>query len=283
MFASLALLIAVAGPADAGEVGRACEGHDGWRDPAPPFRIFGDTYYVGTCGVAAILVAGSEGHVLIDGATERAPPQIAANIARLGFDIRDVKLILSSHEHLDHAGGIAELQRLSGAAVAARAPAVPTLATGQPQRGDPQYGSLDPFPPVRVDRTVTDGETVVLGPIRLAAHATTGHTRGSTSWTWRSCEGERCLAIAYADSLTAVSAPDYRYSDHPDHLAAFRRSIATVSALPCDLLVTPHPGASDLFGRLRRGALAAPGGCRTYADRAAAALDARLAEERAAR
>src|SRR5690606_23210476 len=140
----------------------ACRGRDGWSDPAPPARIHGNTYYVGTCGVSAILVTGPEGHILIDGATAEAAPHIAANIERLGFRLADVKLILSSHEHADHVGGIAALQRLSGATVAARAPALAALRAGRSQPGDPLYGSDIPFRPIRGGRTLQDGEVVRL-------------------------------------------------------------------------------------------------------------------------
>jgi metallo-beta-lactamase class B len=279
LFLSLALLSSALLQPPA--LATACEGRDGWSDPAPPARLHGGTYYVGTCGISAILIASPDGHVLIDGATEAAAPHIAANIERLGFRLRDVKLILISHEHVDHVGGVAALQRLTGATVAARAEATPALASGVPQAGDPQHGALDPFPAIAVGRTLRDGELVGLGPIRLTVHATPGHTAGSTSWSWRSCEGRACLTIVYADSVTAVSAESYRFSDHPDQVAAFRRSLARVAALRCDLLLTPHPGASNLFQRLASGRLASAGGCRAYAARGTARLDERLRQESA--
>ncbi|HKR24412.1 MAG TPA: MBL fold metallo-hydrolase, partial [Allosphingosinicella sp.] len=205
---------------------------------------------------------------------------IAANIERLGFRLRDVKLILTSHEHVDHVGGVAALQRLTGATVAARAEAAPALASGTAQAGDPQHGALAPFPAIAVGRTLRDNEVVRLGPIALTAHATPGHTAGSTSWSWLSCEGRACLTIVYADSLSAVSAEGYRFSDHRDEVSAFRRSIARIGALRCDLLLTPHPGASDLFRRLASGRLADSAGCRAYAVRAGERLDERLQQER---
>jgi metallo-beta-lactamase class B len=257
----------------------ACEGRDGWSDPAPPARIHGNTYYVGTCGISAILIAGTRGHILIDGATAEAAPRIAANIARLGFRVRDVRIILSSHEHGDHAGGLAALQRLSGATIAARAAAVPALSSGRSQAEDPQYGSLEPLSPVRVGRTLRDGEVVRLGNLRLTAHATPGHSPGSTSWTWRSCQARTCVRVLYADSVSAVSADGYRFSDHPNYVADFRRSLALVASLPCDLILTPHPGASQTFERFAQGRPADPAACRGYAAQGAARLDERLRRE----
>ena len=148
MFVSLAIAasMAAAAPATMSEWRTACAGKDGWSDPAPPIRIFGNVYDVGTCGIVALLIAGPRGHILLDAATAEAAPHIAANIERLGFKLTDVKLIGGSHEHLDHVGGIAELQRRTGARVMARPPAFNPFETGVLNRQDPQSGLHPPFP-----------------------------------------------------------------------------------------------------------------------------------------
>lgn len=254
---------------------------DGWSDRAPPRKIFGNTYYVGTCGITSILVVGQHGAILIDGATEQAPPAIEANIRALGFKPGDVKFILNSHEHNDHGGGLAQLQGDTGAPVLALATAAETLRRGASDRSDPQFGQLDALPRVTNVRTISIGQAVRLGDLELVAHATPGHSPGSTSWTWRSCEGTRCINIAYVDSLTAASADGYRYADHPDYVASFQRSLEAVASLPCDILITPHPMASDLFARLDgKAPLVDAGACRAYAERGRAGLEARLAKER---
>ena len=254
---------------------------DGWNDRAPPRRIFGNTYYVGTCGIAALLVVGDAGAVLIDGATERAPAAILANIRALGVDSRAVKRLLNTHEHMDHAGGLAALQRATGAPVLARAPAVATLRTGKPGHDDPQFGELASFPAVADVRTLAEGDAVRVGNLVLQSHATPGHAPGGTSWTWRSCEGARCLDLAYIDSHSALTDGHYRFADHPGYVAAFERSIDTVAGLPCDVLLTPHPAASNLLARLRGDApLADPGACKAFSANARANLAARLADER---
>ncbi|MBB6064656.1 subclass B3 metallo-beta-lactamase [Pseudoxanthomonas broegbernensis] len=288
----LLLLAATAGGAHAAPAAplpARCPADAGWDTPSAPHHIHGDTWYVGTCGITALLLASPEGHVLLDGGTAQGAALIEANIRALGFDLRDVRYIAGSHEHFDHAGGIAALQQASGATVVARAPAAEVLRRGRSGRDDPQYGVLEAFAPLPGEvRPIADGQVLELGPLRLTAHATPGHTLGSTSWTWRSCEGRECLDIAYADSLTAISDDDWRFGDeeaHPGYLAAFRRSLDTVAALPCDILITPHPSASGLLSRIGTDAdqpLAAPGACRAYADKARARLDRRLAEEEAA-
>lgn len=266
-----------------------CADDAGWDDPAPPRHLYGNTWYVGTCGISALLVTGPDGHVLVDAGTEAAAPLVEANIRSLGFRLEDIRAIVGSHAHGDHAGGLAQLQRDSGAVVHARAPAVATLAGGRATADDPQFHALRPFPAVANVAVIADGGHVRVGPIDLTAHATSGHTAGGTSWTWRECEHGRCLDIAYVDSLTPVSDDVYRYSDeaaHPGVVDAFRATLSRVAALPCDVLVTPHPSASDLWSRLGPGAsrpLASADACRAYARAATLRLDERLAKEAAAK
>jgi metallo-beta-lactamase class B len=259
-----------------------CQDKDGWSDPAPPIRLFANVYDVGTCGIVSLLVVGDKGAVVIDAGPVEAAPLVAANIARLGFALSDVKFILTSHEHDDHVGGVAELQRLTGAKVAASAAAKRQLETGVAEPTDPQAGIHGAFPGIRVDRVMRDGEELGLGSLRLTLHATPGHAPGSTSWSWRSCEGEDCRLVAFADSVTAVSADDYRFVDHPEYVATFRQALDAVAAIDCDLVITPHPGASQLYERLAGDApLTDPTACRNYAAWGREQLAARLAREAA--
>jgi len=267
--------LAVAAPA-------ACSDASGWDDPATPLRVHGNTWYVGTCGIAALLVTSPEGHVLVDGATPKGGPQIIDNIRTLGFDPADVRAIVFSHEHFDHVGGLAALQAATGAPVYARAPALATLGRGASDESDPQFGELEDFAPVSDVRLLADDGVVRAGGLELQAVATPGHSVGGTSWTWRSCDGDDCRQIVYGDSLTAVSADGFRFSDHPDALARLRQSFANVAALDCEILVTPHPSASALWARLGPDAsrpLVDPGACRAYAAAGAARLEQRLAKE----
>jgi metallo-beta-lactamase class B len=269
----------------------ACSSCATWNVPHRPFRIYGNTYYVGTQGLSAILVTSNEGHVLIDGALPQSAPLIAANIQALGFRIEDVKLILNSHDHFDHAGGIAELQRRSGARVAASASSADVLRRGASGSDDPQYAIALKFPPARVSEVIADGETVHVGPLAMTAHTTAGHTPGGTSWTWRSCDGGHCLDIVYADSQTPVSADGFfftRSAAYPSAIADFEHGFSTIEGLRCDVLLTPHPDASDLFARVtaRDGgdasALVDPTACKRFVAAARKRLAQRIATERAA-
>ena len=284
----LPALLALAAPAFAADTpaaDAACAADARWNDPSPPRRVHGDTWFVGTCGISALLVTSPEGHVLVDGGTPQAGALILANIRAAGFDPVDVRAIVLSHEHFDHAGGLAALQAATGAPVLARAPAVDTLRRGASDRSDPQFLTLEPFTAVADVQPIADDHVVAVGPLRLQAIPTPGHTPGGTSWTWRSCDGDDCRQLVYADSLTAIADDVYRYDDeaaHPGVLAAFRATLDRVAALDCDILVTPHPSASRLWSRVGPGAdapLVDTGACRAYADAARQRLDQRLADE----
>jgi metallo-beta-lactamase class B len=287
---SFTLLLAQAGPTLVSDPPSKCGECDNWNKPSVPFRLFGNTYYVGTDALSALLVTSPEGHILLDGALPQSAALIEANIRTLGFSLRDVKLIVNSHAHFDHAGGINALQRASGAEVAARPDGARALRQGGPTPGDPQAAFGDRFPAVSRVRDVNDGETLTVGPLKITAHDTSGHTPGSTTWTWQSCEGSRCLNMVYADSLTPVSAPGFRFTGdatHPSIVDRFRASIDLVEKLPCDIVVSTHPGFTRIQQKLAARQKQAqpdpfyePDGCRTYAADARKRLEQRIAEEK---
>ena len=266
-------------------VPKKCADDAKFNDPAPAMHIYGNTWYVGSCALSAILITSKSGNVLIDGDTEQAPRMIEARIKELGFRIRDVHLIAISHAHLDHVGGIEKLRQDSAAGVLARGADADALLRGKGDRSDPQFLRISGFPAVANVRKISDGDSFTVGTIVITAHATAGHTPGSTSWTWESCEQSRCLHMVYADSLYAVSDDVYKFGDehqHPGVVARFRASIATVGALPCDILLTPHPEASDMWQRLGANPsqpLIDPSACKRYAENAARGLEERLMRE----
>ena len=260
-----------------------------WNVPQRPFRLFGNAYYVGTHGLGAILLTSPQGHVLIDGGLPQSAPLIRASIESLGFRMRDVKLILNSHAHYDHAGGIAELQRASGARVMASPWSASVLTAGKSQPGDPQLTIAFGYPAVANVGTFTFEDTLRVGPIAVVPHATPGHTPGGTAWSWRSCDGMRCLDFVYADSETPVSADDFLFTKnttYPNAIADFERGYAVLERLSCDVLVTPHPGVSSLWDRVSPSdgtigpAFVDRDACKRYAASARQALEARVAKER---
>jgi metallo-beta-lactamase class B len=283
----LGILLSLALAASA-QAASSCDECVRWNETQPPFRIYGNTFYVGVRGLSAVLITSDKGHVLIDGALPESAVKIAAAIEALGFRQKDVKLILNSHVHFDHAGGIAQLQRRTGARVAASKPGAIVLRRGKSGPDDPQYGRLPALTPVARVEEFGDGETLRVGDLAITAHLTPGHTPGGTSWTWTSCEDGRCLDVVYADSLTPLSAPGFEFRKDASALQGFEKSFATLSALACDVLLSAHPDASELWRRLAkrqggdREALVDRQACARYVEVARAALRARLASEGAA-
>ena len=272
-------------------VARAAECHRcaEFNVPHAPVKIYGNTYWVGTSPVGSILITSDRGHILIDGVLPESAPQILANIRALGFRPEDVKLILNSHTHYDHAGGIEPLRSATGAQVAASDASARDLERGGPGPSDPQLGVLISFPPVLSVRRFANGEVLRVGSLSVKAHLTPGHTPGGTTWTWRSCEQDVCLDIVYADSQTPAAADDFLFTQptrYPSVVSDFEHSFAVLESLACDILITPHAAASGMWERVAardRGdphALVNRNACKQYAANARRDLDARLARER---
>ncbi|WP_442680220.1 subclass B3 metallo-beta-lactamase [Sphingomonas sp. ASY06-1R] len=263
-----------------------------WLTPQPPLHIYGNSYLVGFGGLNVALITTSAGLILIDGALPQGVAAIEAKIRQLGFKVRDVKYILSTEPHFDHASGIGALARDSGAIVVAGKAAVPALQSGWPTPDDPQAGYRAHYHGVGPVRGVSDGAVIRLGDVAVTAVAVPGHTPGSTSWTWRSCEAGQCKMVVFSASLNPISAEKYRFTD-PAHRAltdGFRRSFAKMKTLPCDILITAHPGQSggDIkAAKLQAGAkpnpYVDPHACRDYAEQSEDLFDKRIAGEQAGR
>ncbi len=246
-----------------------------WLQPIAPLQIADHTWQIGTANLTSLLVQTPQGAVLLDGGMPQMADHLLHNLQLRGVAPADLRVILLSHAHADHAGSVAELKRRTGARIVANAESAVLLARGGSD--DLHFGDRFAFPPAQVDRIIMDGETVDVGGVRFTAHFVPGHTPGSTAWTWTDTRNGKPVRIAYADSL---GAPGYTLKDNPryPHLVEdFRRSFATVRALPCDVLLTPHPGASgwDYAAGAAAGAKAVT--CGAYADAAQQKLDAALA------
>jgi metallo-beta-lactamase class B len=266
-----------------------CGDCDEWNKPREPFKVFGNTYFVGTDGLSALLIVGDAGLILLDGGLEQSAALIDANIRKLGFKTQDIALIVNSHGHYDHAGGINALQRASGAMVAASPSGADALRRGENTTDDPQYGfgkAANAFPPVKNVKVIKDSEALSVGNISITANFTPGHTPGSTTWTWKSCEGKQCLNIVYADSISAISADGFKFTDSLERVAAFRRSISRLAELPCDIVISTHPSATRLDDKIKKRAAQKDGpdpfvdhGCKALAATAMKGLEARIAAE----
>lgn len=211
----------------------------GWNKPQKPFRVIDNIYYVGTAGVSAWLIWTLQGFILIDGGLPESAPIIEANIKTLGFDIKDVKLLLNSHAHFDHAGGLAKLKRDSGARLTASAGDKPILEMGRVTFG-PSSVPADHFPPVKVDRTIKDGDTVMLGGVVLTAVVTPGHSPGCTNWTMPVVEGVADHSVIFYCSMTTGGNALVNNSYHPTIAEDYRKSFARLKKINADVLLAAH-------------------------------------------
>ncbi|HLH04211.1 MAG TPA: subclass B3 metallo-beta-lactamase [Bryobacteraceae bacterium] len=258
-----------------------------WNRPFPPFRIIGNLYYVGASGVSSFLITTPQGDILLDGGFSETAPQIERNIAKLGFKITDVKYLLNSHAHYDHAGGLAELKRASHAQFVASRGDAGTLSSGHQQSFGPGQSDSH-FPAVHVDRIISDGETVSLGGVTLTAHVTPGHIKGCTTWSMPVSDGGRTYQVVFACSLSVAGNLLVNNPKYPNIVADYEASFAKMRALPCDVFLGAHPGFFSLdekYKRMRPGApnpFIKPGELRAFVDEAQQDFEQQLAQQRAA-
>ena len=252
-----------------------CPYCDAWNESTQPYQLASNSWFVGTAGLSSILIVDSGELALIDGTLPQSVEQILANIESIGFDPQAIKWILSSHAHYDHAGGLAAMERITGATVVAGERAVVGLTKGPYHPDDPQagFGESARFPSVHEVFPVEHGDVIQIGNTSITAVATPGHTPGGMTWTWKACsEDTECRDVVYLDSLSAVSAPDYRFIDHPDTVAELKTSIERVAELSCDIAIAAHPTFTP-------DAEADVTICAVYADQARQGLARRLEKE----
>jgi metallo-beta-lactamase class B len=249
-----------------------------WNAPQAPFQIAGDLYYVGAKNVAAYAVKTPEGIILIDTGFAQTVPLVEANLKTLGMDIADVKVILNSHAHSDHAGGIAAAKAQTAAQLVLSKADAELMAAGG--RGDFTWGDDLTYPRATADRIIADGETVELGGTVLTAHVTPGHTKGCTTWTMQA--GGKNVVI-----LCGTSAPGYDLVDNAKYSQIaedYRRSFSAMAALPCDIGLVGHPESIGLAEKAAKGgadAFVDPAGCKKIIADARAAFDEELARQQA--
>ncbi len=263
-----------------------CDNCESWNEPQTPFRIYGNTWFVGTAGLSSILVETDEGLILFDGGLPQSAARIDANIRELGFDPLQLAAIFVSHAHFDHAGGVAALQRLTKASVYTSVEGAKTLSSGELQANDPQYlmgAENTRFPAISGVVTVGDGDVIAIGGVDIKAVYTPGHTPGGMTWAWESCALGGCYNVVYADSLTAVSADGYKFSGGPAAQQIIDSADA-ISLLDCDILLSPHPFFFGLQEKLQKLGDGNPFvnnvACSIYAENLLGWLERRLQSER---
>ena len=224
------------------------------NQPVKPYRVIANIYYVGASDVSSFLITTPDGHILLDSGFIETVPQIKQNLAQLGFRLEDIKILLNSHAHYDHAGGFAELKRLTGAKLMTSEGDIPLLAAGG--KGDPNFGDRFSFEPVKPDRVLRDGDKVELGGVTMVARMTPGHTKGCTSWTMKIKDGERQYDVVFVGS---TSAPGYKLvnnAGYPGIVADYEKTFRLLKSLPCDVFLAAH---GQFYNMLEKAKLAEQG------------------------
>jgi metallo-beta-lactamase class B len=218
------------------------------NQPFKPFRIIGNIYYVGTNDLACYLIVTKEGHILLDTGYEESGMIIRANIAELGFKLKDIKIMLSSHAHYDHVAGHADMKRDTGAQVYASAGDAPILESG----GTKAFFPLIPYKPVKVDRIVKDGGEVKLGDVILVAHLTPGHTEGNTTWATTVIDNNKTYRVVFVGSMSINPGVHMvNFPAWPNIADVYAKSFQVLKQLPCDVFLRPHARFFDLETKVK--------------------------------
>ena len=233
------------------------QGAPDWTQPFPPFRVVGDIYYVGSRGLASYLIATPKGHILINSSLQSSVPLIRANVEKLGFRFRDIKILLISHAHWDHCAGSALIKKLTGAKYMVMDADVPVIEDGG--KGDFQYSHSPSsfYEPTKVDRVLHDGDQVKLGDAVLTAHLTPGHTKGCTTWTMKAQEDGKSYNVVIVGSPNVN--PGYKLVNntlYPQIAGDYSRMFRILKTLPCDVFLGAHGnyyGLEEKFAQMKSG------------------------------
>jgi metallo-beta-lactamase class B len=255
-----------------------------WFKPVDPVRVVGNIYYVGTEELGAYLIADENGLLLLDVPEQRNAELVLRNIRTLGFDPKRLKILLASHAHRDHIGGFADVKEATGAKVYLSAADAELAARGG--KGDFAFGDTIPYPPVKADTLVKDGDVVRLGDIAMTAVLTPGHTRGCTTWRTTVVENDKPLDVIF---LCSVTAPGYKLvgnEQYPTILDDYRMSFAKLKKLDPDVFLANHGGFFDLTTKLAKSRAGganpfiARGEFKTYLERAWKDLESAAAKQK---
>ncbi len=234
-----------------------------WTTSIAPFQIADNLYYVGSRDLAAYLVTTPQGNILINANYTSSPSQIRASVEKLGFRWRDLKVLLISHAHVDHAGGAAEIVRETGAKLEVMDGDVQVMESGG--KTDFAFGGPNKalqFPPAHVDHALHDGDAVTLGGVTLVAHKTAGHTQGCTTWTMKAhLPGEprgtpRDVVIVGSWSVLSeyrlLSVRGGKPPSYPGIAGDYTRTFSELHTLPCEVFLASHGSTFDMLAKLKR-------------------------------
>lgn len=254
-----------------------------WNTPVQPFRIIGNIYYVGASDLTSFLITSPQGHILLDSGMPETAVQILQNVPRLGFSVTDIKILINSHTHFDHAGGLGMLRRLTGARILMNPADEPLAARGG--KGDPQFGDKFVYPPFRADGRLVDGKPVRVGAAKMTPHFTPGHTKGCTSWSTEVIEGDKRYKVVFVCSLTA---PGYKLignDRYANQVEDYRKTFHRLRSLEADVFLAAHGSFFHLLDKVKRRSEAEnpfvdPAEYPAFVERSAKTFEEQLAKER---
>jgi metallo-beta-lactamase class B len=226
---------------------------ESWNAPFPPFRLIGNIHYVGASGISSFLITTPEGHILIDTGFETTVPRIRESVTKLGFKLTDIKIILNSHAHTDHAGGHALMQELTGARILMSEVDAALLASGGTNDFTPYSKEMMGYRPAKADRILRDGDKVTLGGTTLTCRLTPGHTKGCTTWTMEVAEGSKTYHVVFFGSTSILpNVPLVNNAQYPGIADDLTASYTKLKSLPCDVFLAPHPSFCNLLEKAER-------------------------------
>ena len=218
-----------------------------WFEMVEPFRIEGSddnaVYYVGSKGLAVYLIQTIDGLILIDGGMPGQAEDILVSIRKLGFDPKDIKILLNSHAHMDHSGGLAEIKRQTGAKLIASAGDKPELESGfyLGFEDRPEFNSH----PVKVDQVIAHEEELKLGNTVLRPFITPGHTRGCTSWVMEMKNPEVHMDFLFFCSASVAANRLFAPPQYPGIVEDYRRTFEMTRDWSPTIFLSNHP---EFFG-----------------------------------
>jgi metallo-beta-lactamase class B len=225
-----------------------------WNQPVKPFRLIGNIYYVGASDITSFLIATPQGHILLDSGFAETVPIIKDSVAKLGFKLQDIKILINSQAHYDHAGGLAELKELTAAKLMVMEGDAALISNGG--KDDFAWGDKYSFKPAKVDRVLRDTDKVELGGVTMVARLTPGHTKGCTTWTMKVEDGGKQYDVVFAGS---TSIPGYKLTNNPSYpniVADYARTFERLKSLRCDVFLSSHGSffsLQDKMARLEKG------------------------------
>jgi metallo-beta-lactamase class B len=209
------------------------------KAPLPPFRVIGNIYYVGSAGIACYIIKTTHGAILLDTGYPDMAAQIEDNIRQIGVQLSEVKVLINSHAHQDHGGGMAQLKMDTGAKLVAMAEDAPYFESGG--HNDALFGDRNLFPPVHVDRVIHDGDTVALGDVVLTAHLTPGHTPGNTTWTMPVTDGEKSYDAVFFGMIMPMPNTNLAGTpSYPNIGADWARTMKVLPTIHCDVFLSSN-------------------------------------------